>query len=271
MIISMIRTLLLVAFVYSTSLWAMPDVKIIRGELVQGGYLIAQVESDVGVEFLNKSVPKDQTGTFIVGFGRDHAAKDSLILTSRGKKYEYPISIAPRQWKIERIDGLPPSKVTPKRPEVLKRISQEARQVREARAAISSLPFFLQQFRLPANGRISGEYGSQRILNGEPKRPHYGQDIAAAVGSPVYAPASGVVVLAHPDMYFSGATLIIDHGFGLTSTYLHLNEIKVKVGQSIEQGELIGTIGQTGRATGPHLDWRINWFEQRLDPALFIE
>ncbi len=265
-----IQALLLLCSFYATSLLAMPSVSIIRSELVQGGFLIAQVASDVNVEFLNRQVDKDGKGIFIIGFGRDHPSQDSLILTKDGKSYQFSLKIAPREWKIERIDGLPPSKVSPKSPEVLKRISQEAQQIREVRASISQLPFFLQGFRLPAKGRISGEYGSQRILNGEPKRPHYGQDIAAAVGSPVYAPASGVVVLAHPDMYFSGATLVIDHGFGLTSTYLHLNEIKVNVGQSIEQGDLIGTIGQTGRATGPHLDWRINWFEQRLDPALFI-
>jgi biotin carboxyl carrier protein len=259
------------ALVYSTLVFSMPSIEIIRGKMVQGGYLIAKVQPDVSVEFLSKPVPVDPEGRFIIGFGRDHPEKDALVLLQQGKRYLYPLNIAARQWKIERIDGLPPAKVSPKSPEILQRIGREAQQIRQVRAQVSKLTFFMDTFRKPAEGRISGVYGSQRILNGEPKWPHYGQDIAAAVGSPVYAPASGTVVLAHPDMYYSGATLVIDHGYGLTSTYLHLNEIKVEVGQNVKQGELIGTIGQSGRATGPHLDWRINWLEQRLDPALFVE
>jgi biotin carboxyl carrier protein len=265
-----VRILVLWVSVFSSQLFAMPAIKIVRGALVQGGFLIAQVESGVSVEFLNHSVPLDEQGRFIVGFGRDHPENDILVLHKQGERYEYPLHIVARKWKIERIDGLPAAKVTPKSPEILKRIAAESQQIQSVRKQISKLPYFLESFRMPAQGRISGVYGSQRILNGEPKWPHYGQDIAASVGSPVYAPASGKVVLVNPDMYYSGATLVIDHGYGLTSTYLHLHEIKVKVGQPIKQGDLIGTIGQSGRATGPHLDWRINWFEQRLDPSLFI-
>lgn len=246
------------------------DLEIVRSELSQGGYLLLKVSPGTQLKFLQRQVPVSDSGFAILGFGRDFEAQAKLTIIRSDKRYEKVFSIQPRQWEIEKIDGLPPSKVTPKSPETLARIAQESRLIRNARATNSKLEDFIAPFKAPAEGRISGVYGSQRVLNGIPKRPHFGQDIAAPVGTPVYAPVNGKVVLAHDDMFYSGATLILDHGNGLSSTYIHLNEISVKDGQRVQQGEQIGSIGQSGRATGPHLDWRINWFDQRLDPALFL-
>ncbi len=245
--------------------------EVVRSELVQGGYLLLKVNSGTQLQFLQRQVPVSDSGFAILGFGRDFGPEAKLTIIRGEHRYQKIYSIQPRQWKIEKIDGLPPSKVTPKSPETLARIAQESSLIRKARATNSKLEHFITSFKVPAEGRISGVYGSQRVLNGIPKRPHFGQDIAAPVGTPIYAPVDGKVVLAHDDMFYSGATLILDHGNGLSSTYIHLDEITVKGGQLIKQGEQIGTIGQSGRATGPHLDWRINWFDQRLDPALFLK
>lgn len=142
--------------------------------------------------------------------------------------------------------------------------------VKQARDRIELDTAFAQDFIWPAVGPISGVYGSRRILNGEPRRPHYGVDVAGPVGQPVYAPADGLVTLYVPDMYYSGGTMIIDHGYGISSTFLHLSKEHVEVGQRVKQGDLIAEIGATGRVTGPHLDWRMNWFEKRVDPQLLV-
>ena len=177
--------------------------------------------------------------------------------------------MAPREYAIERVDGLPPATVTPD-PEALERIRQEAELVATARARRDPRTDYAEGFAWPAGGRISGVYGSQRILNGEPRRPHYGLDIAAPTGSPVFAPADGIVTLVHPDMYFSGGTIVLDHGQGLSSTFLHLSRALVEAGTSVRKGDLIGEIGATGRASGPHLDWRMNWLDRKVDPQLLL-
>jgi murein DD-endopeptidase MepM/ murein hydrolase activator NlpD len=177
------------------------------------------------------------------------------------------LQVAGRDYAIERVDGLPPQTVTPD-PEALERIRQEAAMVASARARRDLQAEYASGFAWPAAGRISGVYGSQRILNGAPRRPHYGVDVAAATGTPVVAPADAVVRLAEPDLYFSGGTLIMDHGHGLTSTFIHLSRLLVEEGQTVRQGEVVAEVGATGRATGPHLDWRMNLFETRLDPQL---
>ncbi|MCO7226027.1 M23 family metallopeptidase [Pleionea sp. CnH1-48] len=245
--------------------------KVVKQELKQGGYLIGQTRPGAQISFLKHHVDVNKKGRFVIGFGRDFGAKTHFDIHYQGKQRRVALDIAPREWKIERIDGLPPSKVSPRKPEVLQRIRSEASLIRAARATRSELLAFEQEFVLPSKGRISGVYGSQRVLNGKPKRPHFGLDIAAPVGTPVYAPIDGVVSLSHDDMFYSGATLILDHGYGLSSTYIHLDKIEVEDGQQVKQGQLIARIGKSGRATGPHLDWRINWFEQRLDPALFVD
>jgi murein DD-endopeptidase MepM/ murein hydrolase activator NlpD len=179
------------------------------------------------------------------------------------------LTVAPREYEIERVDGLPPSTVTPD-PAALERIRRETEMVAAARARRDQRTDYAEGFTWPAGGRISGVYGSQRILNGEPRRPHYGLDIAAPTGSPVFAPADGVVTLVHSDMYFSGGTIVLDHGQGLSSTFLHLSRTLVETGTAVSQGDLIGEIGATGRASGPHLDWRMNWLDRRVDPRLLL-
>ena len=187
--------------------------------------------------------------------GGGHARRDLLV--------------AQREYRIQRIDGLPPRKVTPTAEDMV-RIREEYALVRKARSRVDERQDFLGGFVWPAEGRISGVYGSQRILNGVPKRPHFGVDIAAPVGTVVRAPADGVVTLTHDDMFFSGGTLIVDHGHGLSSTFIHLNRILVKEGDRVRQGDPIAEIGATGRVTGPHLDWRINLLDARLDPQLLV-
>jgi murein DD-endopeptidase MepM/ murein hydrolase activator NlpD len=179
------------------------------------------------------------------------------------------VTLQQRQYDIQKIDGISHRMMNPSK-EDLARIHHEAELVMTARKTASRRLDFQESFIWPVTGRISGIYGSQRIFNGEPRRPHFGIDIAAPKGTTVRAPAGGVVTLAHPGMFFSGKTMIIDHGYGLSSSFLHLSKILVKVGDAVVQGQPIAEVGATGRVTGPHLDWRINWFEQRLDPALFV-
>ena len=190
-----------------------------------------------------------------------------MVTHGDGRIERRVIEVAPREYRIQRIDGLPREKVTP--PEaVLARIREEGARVAAARANDDPRTDFRDGFVWPLTGRISGVYGSQRVLNGEPRRPHFGVDVAAPTGTPVAAPADAVVRLADDDLYFSGGTLIMDHGHGLTSTFIHLSKILVEPGQRVRQGEVVAEVGATGRATGPHLDWRMNLFDARLDPQL---
>ncbi len=151
------------------------------------------------------------------------------------------------------------------------RIKKENKVIKEVRSLDSNLDFIFQKFDWPTRGIISGVFGSQRILNGKPKRPHYGVDIAAPEGTDILAPTEAIVRMAEKDLYYTGGTVMLDHGHGVTSIYSHLSSINVKVGDKINKDQKIGEVGSTGRSTGPHLDWRINWFSERLDPALFIK
>ena len=209
-------------------------------------------------------------GAFVLGFGREASSTARLEAKfPNGEHVVRLLNVTPRKYDIQNIDGLPSQKVTPP-PEALERIRQEAAQVAEARRQDLARPFFLSGFQWPVTGRITGVYGSQRILNGQPRRPHYGIDIAAPAGTPVQAPADGMVTLVHPNMYFSGGTLILDHGHGLSSSFLHLQSIHVEVGQKVKRGDRIASVGATGRVTGSHLDWRMNWFTERVDPSLLV-
>ncbi len=212
-----------------------------------------------------------EDGWFLVGFGRDEPSDAELLVTyPEGWRERLTLAVAPRKYRIERIDGLLSDKVAPRDAGELARIDGEARLVAEARTRDDPRTDFRSGFRWPLTGRISGVYGSQRILNGEPRRPHYGVDIAAPAGTKVRAPADGLVTLAEPDLFLSGGTLIVDHGHGLSSTFLHLSRILAKRGEWVRRGRAIAEVGATGRATGPHLDWRVNLFERRLDPALLV-
>jgi len=240
----------------------------LTGELKQGALLRGLTSPGATVLHDGEPIRVSPAGVFLIGFHRD-AAVDSILQVRfpDGTEQTQPLAIESRRYNIERIDGLAPKKVTPPK-EVLDRIAREVALVKQARKRDDTRTDFLTGFKWPLIGRISGVYGSQRVLNGEPKRPHFGIDIAAPAGSPVTAPADGLVIVAHPDMYYSGATLIIDHGHGLSSAFLHLKSIVVKQGERVRQGQKIAEVGSSGRSTGPHLDWRINLFDKRLDPAL---
>ena len=242
----------------------------IQGEPVQGALLIAQTNPDAQVSIDGKTVKTDPEGYFMFGFGRFDTEPKTITVIYQNQTHEKTIAVTPRDFPEERIDGLPADKVNPPA-SFWERIKKEQAQVKQARAVWSEQRHYLQDFIWPATGRVSGVYGSRRILNGEPKRPHYGMDIANATGSEVVAPIAGTVTMAVDDHYYTGGTIILDHGYGLNSTYLHLSQVNVKVGQQVKQGEKIGEIGMTGRATGPHLDWRINLGTSlRLDPELLL-
>jgi len=242
----------------------------LKGEPVQGALIIGQTNPQAEVFVGGSKVAMTEAGYFIFGFGRFDDKDKVVAIKHQGQTYKTTVPVMARDFPTERIDGLPASKVNPPA-ERLARIAKESAQVKQARAVWSEQTAFLESFIWPAEGRVSGVYGSRRILNGEAKRPHYGMDIANVTGSPVIAPASGVVTMAVNDHYYTGGTIIIDHGYGLNTTYLHLSQVNVSEGQMLEQGQKIGEIGATGRATGPHLDWRLNiGTSLRLDPQLII-
>ena len=225
--------------------------------------------------YIEKGILKNSgefDGLVLFGLGRD--AKPSFELSLAGPvSCSRRVNIAPREYNIQRVEGVPQRTVTPD-PADLERIARERQLVRDAKARNIERPDLLAAavagFEWPAIGPISGVYGSQRVLNGEPRRPHFGVDVAAPTGTPVLAPAPGVVTLAEPDLYYSGGTIVLDHGQGLSSSFLHLSALHVAVGDRVEAGELIAAIGATGRATGPHLDWRMNWLDKRVDPQLLV-
>ena len=242
----------------------------LEGPMVQGGLVQGKTVPGAKVWVDGRKVRVSSQGIFLVGFGRDASPRVKLAITyPNGKKEHRVLSIKKRKYKVQRINGLPPRKVNPHKRD-LARIQEDARLAKAARMLDAPRTDFEDGFIWPVTGKITGVYGSQRILNGEPRRPHFGVDIAEAIGTPVKAPAGGVITLAHPNMFFSGATLILDHGHGLSSTFLHLNKILVKKGDRIAQGDVIAELGTSGRATGPHLDWRMNLFTQRIDPQLLV-
>ncbi len=241
------------------------------GNFSQGGLVQGKVRPGAMVKVDGKRVRVSKAGIFLVGFGRD-ALAESLVQVSYpdGQMAQRVLKVAKREYRIQRIDGLPKRKVTPRSKEDLERIRKEAALARKARQLDDSRTDFLVDFIWPVTGPISGVYGSQRILNGQPRRPHFGVDIARPAGTSVKAPAAGIVTLAYPDMFFSGGTVILDHGHGLSSSFLHLSRILVKVGQRVRQGDVIAEVGATGRVTGAHLDWRMNLFTKRIDPQLLV-
>ena len=235
------------------------------GNFSQGNYILGKTEPNTKIIVNKTEVRVSKDGYFVFGIDRDR--KYDLVITkiSNGKKEKIVKKILKRKYKIQRIDGLPENKVTP--PEsVYKRIKAENNRIGEARAINSELNFFKDKFIMPVDGIITGVYGSQRILNGKPKWPHYGIDIAAKQGTQIKSSATGIVTMAEDDLYYTGGTIIMDHGHGISTIYSHLENVLVSVGDKINQGDVIGTVGSTGRSTGPHLDFRINWFQTRLDP-----
>lgn len=243
----------------------------LEGTAIQGGLIFATAQPGSKVTLDGKPIITSPTGQFVIGFGRDETGVRQLhVENPDGEVIDQILSVKVREYAIERVDGLPPSRVTPD-PSVTARIQSDARMVSSARRHRDNQAFYITGFDWPAKGRISGVYGSQRVLNGEPRRPHFGLDIAAATGTSVYAPADGLITFTHPDLYFSGGTIILDHGQGLSSTFLHLSKILIEAGTFVKQGDLIAEIGSTGRASGPHLDWRMNWLGQRVDPQPLLK
>ncbi|MCA0450581.1 MAG: M23 family metallopeptidase [Proteobacteria bacterium] len=242
----------------------------IKGEVAQGGFAIVRAEPGTRAIFEGREMRISADGRFPIAFGRDAGRNATLeLIFPDGRRVRRALDVKPRKFDIQRIDGLPEAMVTPD-PVLLERIRAENARIAEARRIDGAEPFYLQGFVWPATGRISGIYGSQRILNGQARQPHYGIDIAVPTGTPVVAVADAVVTFADPDIYFTGGTLILDHGSGVSSTYSHLSRIDVTVGQRVRQGEAVAASGATGRATGPHLDWRLNLFDIRIDPILVL-
>lgn len=244
----------------------------LEGSLQQGGLIWFSVPPGSAVTLDDEALDVLPNGTALAGFGRD-APATARLLVSGPAPCEQTLNIARREYRIQRVEGVPQKTVTPPK-EQLERIRREAARVRQARAPKLEDPALLGavlgQFAWPAIGPISGVYGSQRYYNGTPGRPHYGVDVAQPAGTPVVAPAPGVITLAEPDLFYSGGTVILDHGYHLSSTFLHMSAVDVEVGDVLQRGDRIGAIGATGRATGPHLDWRMNWRKQRIDPQLLV-
>jgi murein DD-endopeptidase MepM/ murein hydrolase activator NlpD len=241
------------------------------GTWQQGGLLLGQVEPGATVIYQGEIIKTTAEGQFLVGFGRNSPARSTFVITdTEGVAAEAEYDIVPRSYPIQKVEGVPQRTVQPPAGQ-LQRIRSDSALVVEARRLVTDKTDFLAGFIKPLEGPITGVYGSQRFYNGVPKSPHYGLDYAAPKGTIVKAPAAGIVRLAHDDLFYSGGTLIIDHGHGLSSSFLHHSEILVLAGRRVERGDAIARVGSTGRATGPHLDWRMNWLNQRVDPALVLE
>ncbi|WP_240097867.1 M23 family metallopeptidase [Thermomonas flagellata] len=237
----------------------------------QGAMVIGKVPAGSTVTYRGRALRPTRYGSVVFGVGRDEPGPLELaVQPPTGPAQSVRIAVTPRAWPLEHVRGAPPATVNPP-PALARRIAQEQARVAAARARDGDETGFAEAFQWPLQGRISGRFGNQRIYDGTPGSPHSGMDIAAPAGTPVRAPASGVVTFAAPDLYLTGGTLLLDHGRGISSNFLHLSRIDVQVGEAVRQGQVIGAVGATGRATGPHLHWGMNWFDTRIDPLLVLE
>ena len=234
----------------------------------QGALVIGHAAPGTSVQLGDKPLHVGADGLFVFGAGRDETGPLTVTLTPPGgRRVVERIAVTARDWPIERVNGVPPKTVNPD-PVLAERIAREQAGVTRARDRDDAREDFDHGFTWPVTGRISGRFGNQRIYNGDPKAPHSGMDIAVPTGTPVKAPAAGIVTFAAPDLYLTGGTILLDHGFGLSSNFLHLSRLDVKAGDHVRQGQVLGAAGMTGRATGPHVHWGFNWFGVRLDPLL---
>jgi len=262
--------LVLITLILSAPLDAAERV-ILNGLLTQGGMVVGQAEPGAAVSLDGEALQVGPNGQFVFGFDRDQGPRATLDIVQKDGSVEHRILIIKaREYAIQHIDGLPPAQVTPRTKEQIAHIQRDQKMKRQARENGSRGMWFAQKFIWPLTGPLTGFYGSQRILNGKPRRPHYGVDIAAPAGTNFVAPAGGVVTLASEDMYFEGGLIFLDHGYGITSAFLHLNSVAVAVGDEVKQGDVLGTVGARGRATGPHLDWRMDWKGRHLDPTFLV-
>ncbi len=243
----------------------------LTGHFTQGGLLVGKTQPGARVSQDGHPLRVSESGDFLLGFGRDAKNTSTLkVVLASGEVFDETLKVAARDYKIQRIDGLPRSKVSPRKPELIQRIRKERATIAAARKTNAPRVDFLSGFVWPVKGRLSGVYGSQRILNGKPRRPHFGLDIAAPVGTPLLAPADGRITLAYPDMFLNGSIILLDHGHGLVSAFLHLHKLHVEAGQQVKQGQLIAEVGKSGRVTGPHLHWQIYLHKQMIDPQLLL-
>jgi murein DD-endopeptidase MepM/ murein hydrolase activator NlpD len=243
---------------------------VIRGEWRQGALLIGRTDPGALVTFAGRRLRVSADGGFVFGLDRDEKPEVTLSVQLPGRTaLVEKHAVASRDWEIQRIEGLPPAKVNPP-PAAMRRIEAEAKAIKAAEARDTDITDFAGTFIWPVRGRVSSVFGSQRILNGTPKQPHYGVDVAVPIGTPVMAPAGGVVSLARRDLYFTGGTLIIDHGHGVSSILVHLSKLLVREGAVVKQGQVVAESGMTGRATGPHLHWGIYWLDAHVDPQAVL-
>lgn len=241
----------------------------LQGVLTQGGLIRGRTAAGSRVTLDGNAIRVSGEGRFLLGFGREAPARATLVVRNGGDREVRELAIEQRAYDVQRIDGLPQNKVEPSEKD-LKRIKADQARINAARARFTEQPFAFDDISWPAVGPISGVYGSQRILNGQPRRPHFGVDVAAPAGTPLKAPAGGVVSLADPDLFFTGGTIMIDHGHGLSSIFAHMQKVTIKEGDRLAQGDAVGELGGTGRATGPHLHWGIYLFAVPLDPQLLV-
>lgn len=265
----MLRYCLISAFTIITAALALPAaaLEIKRGEAIQGGLVLLEATQGTTLTANGEPLMTNAQGLALIGFHRDDTEPVTVIETDQnGQTTRITLTPRQREYQEQRIDGLPKKMVTPPE-DVLERIMRDRENVIAARSHATEINAFAGPMQWPVKGIITGVYGSRRILNGEPRAPHYGIDIAASTGTPVTAPAGGIIRMVE-DLYFTGWTIILDHGHGLSSAFLHLDTVAVQTGKRVEQGEVMATVGSSGRSTGPHLDWRINLFGKRLDPML---
>lgn len=252
------------------------DRVVFPAQVSQGALVFGKVAPGSQVRYAGRKLRVSPYGTVVFGVGRDETGPlNVLVETASGRTDTVRIAVTPRDWPVESVKGVPPKTVNPP-PEIAARIKREQALVTAARVRDDDRTDFAQTFIWPVQGRISGRFGNARIYISTDGRVqsgsgHSGMDIAVPTGTPVKAPAAGVVTFAAPDLYLTGGTLLLDHGYGVSSNFLHLSRIDVKAGDRIEQGQVIGAAGATGRATGPHLHWGMNWFNTRIDPLLVLE
>lgn len=267
-----VRLLGLFSLVLSSSAFADPGILpfSVSGELKQGGLVRAKIEPGAKVTLDGRDLLLDSAGNFIFGFDRDYGDKAEVHVTfADGRDWSGVLDVGTRDYDVQYVEGIAKKYVEPPA-DTLARIRAEAKRKRAARAEMNASTGYLADFTWPLTGRISGVYGSQRYYNGKPGRPHFGVDVAAPTGTSFHAPADGVVTLADDDMYFEGGLIFLDHGMGLTSAFLHLSGVDVKSGDVVVKGDVLGRVGAAGRANGPHLDWRMYWFDQHIDPVLIV-
>ena len=237
----------------------------------QGAMVIGKVPPGSRVQYAGRDLRVSGYGSVVFGVGRDAKGPAEVVVTRPdGSTVRTTVAVTARDWPLQHVNGVPPATVNPPAA-VAARIAREQAAVSAARTRDDARPDFAKAFIWPVKGRISGRFGNARVYNGQPGSGHSGMDIAAPTGTPVKAPAAGIITFADANLYLTGGTVVLDHGFGISSNFLHLSRIDVKVGDRVAQGQVIAAVGSTGRSTGPHLHWGMNWFDVRIDPLLVLE